>query len=378
MRRFIQWFGALLLSSVASLLQAHQLSTAYLVGEFSDTGIFTGQWQLRLYDLEQAIGIDTDADGKLRWQELKNRSEAVTEYLEKNIAFARASKNCSWVIESEWQVDTHFNEGYLVVPVRAQCALAGDITLNYNAFFNEDSQHKLLFTLTSHANAKNASGFTSNSPRILSDSSRSLTFNEKNGSRFATFKEFIAQGAVHIWVGFDHILFLISLLFSCVLIRRNNRWVANDNLRDIIINSTWIVTAFTLAHSLTLTATAMNWIHLPSRWVEVSIAITVALAALNNIFPLVLRLGWLTFCFGLIHGMGFAGALGELGLPADQQVVTVLAFNVGVELGQMVIVFLVLPLLIFARKFAGYIRYGVTGLSAVIVFVAVYWILQRL
>jgi hypothetical protein len=378
MRILFHFFMGAILSAFATLTQAHQLSTAYLVGEFSETGIFTGHWQLRLYDLEQAIGIDSDADGKLRWQELQNRSQAVTGYLQHHITFSRASKTCSLVIESEWQVDTHFNEGYLVVPVRAQCALAGDITLNYSAFFNEDSQHKLLFTLTSQTNPQNTSSVIGNGPRILSDASRSLTFNEKKGSRWVTFKEFVVQGAVHIWFGYDHILFLVSLLLSCVLIRRNNHWVANDKLRDIIINTTWIVTAFTLAHSVTLTATALNWIHLPSRWIEVSIAITVALAALNNIFPLVLRVGWLTFCFGLIHGMGFAGALGELCLPPDQQVVTVLAFNIGVELGQMVIVLIALPLLIFLRNVAGYVRYGVTGLSAVIVLVAIFWVLQRL
>ena len=377
MRNIIVSLSGFVFVVMSSLAHAHQLSTAYLSGEFNDVGVFTGQWQMRLYDVEQAIGIDSDGDGKLRWQELQNRSIAVNDYLQHNLHFTRAAKNCTLAIEPQWQIDTHFNEGYLVVPVRAQCALAGEIILHYSAFFNEDSQHKLLFSLgTGEANQNNT--HNSSSPRILSDSLRSLTIDEKNGSKFSTFKEFVAQGAVHIWIGFDHILFLISLLLSCVLIRRNNAWVANQNLRSIIVNTTWIVTAFTLAHSITLTATALHWLQLPSRWVEVSIAITVALAALNNIFPLVLRLGWLTFAFGLIHGMGFAGALGELGLPADQQLLTVLAFNVGVEIGQLAIVMAVLPLLIFLRQYAGYARYSMTGLSAVIVVVAIQWIAQRI
>ncbi len=372
MRKILIWISSFLLLVISELTQAHQLSTAYLTGEFNNTGVFVGQWQVRLYDLEQALGVDSDGDGKLRWQELQNRADVVTEYLQHNLQFIRDAKNCTLAVEANWQIDTHFNEGYLVLPVRAQCSLAGDVTIHYSAFFNEDSQHKLLFTLTNQAGAQN-----NNSPRILSDSVRSLTLSEKNGSKFATFKEFVAQGAVHIWMGFDHILFLVSLLLTCVLIRRNNQWVANNNIRDIVINTTWIVTAFTLAHSITLTATALNWIHLPSRWVEVSIAVTVALAALNNIFPLVVRLGWLTFGFGLLHGMGFAGALGELGLPSDQQFLTVLAFNIGVEIGQMAIVIVVLPLLIFARNYVSYVRYSMTGLSAVIVLVAIQWIIQR-
>lgn len=347
---------------------AHQLSTSYLNGGFDETGVFKGQWQVRLYDLEQAIGIDIDGDGQLRWQELQNRAGVVTQYLQTNLQFSRANKNCTLIIEEHWQIDTHFNEGYLVVPVRAQCAIQGEVTISYTAFFDIDSQHKLLFNLNNQKNS---------SPRILSDTTRSLSFNENNGSRFTTFKEFIAQGAVHIWIGFDHILFLFSLLLSCVLIRKHHYWEANPKINDVVIHTTWIVTAFTIAHSITLTATALNWIHLPSRWVEAGIAITVALAALNNIFPVVKRLGWLTFCFGLLHGMGFAGALGELGLPADQQALTVLAFNLGVEIGQMVIVLLLLPILIVLRRHYWYARYSMTGLSAIIVLIAVQWTIQR-
>lgn len=372
MNRLLSGIGIYCLWALSALSQAHQLSTAYLAGQFNETGIFSGQWQVRLYDLEQAMGVDTDGDGKLRWQEVQSRAEAITEYLQNNVQLTRATKACSLAIESEWKIDTHFNEGYLVVPVRAQCPLAGEVVIHYSAFFNEDSQHKLLFTLTSQSSAKN------NSPRILSDAVRTLSLSETAGSKLATFKEFVVQGVVHIWIGVDHILFLISLLLTAVLIRKDKQWEVNNNIRDIVVNTLWIVTAFTLAHSITLTATALNWIQLPSRWVEVSIAISVALVALNNIYPLVLRLGWLTFAFGLLHGMGFAGALGELGLPADQQFLTVLAFNLGVELGQMAIVLVVLPLLISIRNYSAYIPYGLKGLSIVIVLVAIQWIVQRI
>lgn len=373
MHKFYLVVSAFLLLAVSVCVQSHQLSTAYLTGQFNETGVFSGQWQVRLYDLEQAIGVDSDGDGKLRWLELQNRTDAVTEYLQANLQLARASQSCTLAIEENWKIDTHFNEGYLAVPVRAQCAIAGEISINYSAFFNEDNQHKLLFTLTNPSSEQN-----NNSLHILSDTVRSLTLNEKNGSQWATFKEFVVQGAVHIWIGYDHILFLLTLLLSSVLIRNHGQWLANNNRRDIILHATWIVTAFTIAHSITLTATALQWIQLPSRWVEVGIAVTVVLAALNNIFPVVQRLGWLTFGFGLLHGMGFAGALGELGLPQDQQFLTVLAFNLGVEFGQMAIVIVVLPLLILLRRYACYARYSMTGLSAVIVLVAVQWIFQRI
>lgn len=352
----------------AALVSAHQLSTAYANLQINEHGLITGEWQVRLYDLEQAIGVDIDGDGKLRWQELQTRADRVNQYLANQLLIDRGDSKCTLVLSNEWKIDSHFNESYLLVPLRAQCALAGAIRVNYNAFFKEDAEHKLLLNL--HSNAATSS-------RVLSDSQRNIDWDAASGSAWTTLSEFVYQGMVHIWIGIDHILFLLSLLLTCVLVRRDSQWFAQASVRRIVINATWIVTAFTLAHSITLSATALGLIHFSSRWVEVGIALSVFLVALNNIFPVVVRLGWLTFAFGLLHGMGFAGVLGELGLPADQQLLTVLAFNLGVEIGQMAIVLLLLPLFIVVRKYIWYARYALTGTSVVIAVVALQWVVER-
>lgn len=350
----------------------HQLSTAYLNGSLNDTGVLQAEWQLRLYDLEQTIGVDTNRDGTLLWGELQSRAADVNEYLENHLHITRGELTCPLLIEPEWQITEHFNEGYLVLQVRAQCPLAGDLYIRYNAFFAEDSEHKLLMSIVATADSTSHT-----SSRVLSNNQRLVTLRQDSGSVWLTINEFVVQGVIHIWKGLDHILFLLSLLLTCVLTRRNNHWVGKRSVRDIVINAIWIVTAFTLAHSITLTATALGWINFPSRWVEVGIAASVAIAALNNIFPVVIRLGWLTFAFGLLHGMGFAGVLGDLGVPADQKVLTVLAFNIGVEIGQMVIVVAVLPVLIFVRNSIWYSRYSLIGASVVITLVALQWVLER-
>lgn len=349
-------------------VSAHQLSTAYATLQINSQGLVSGEWQVRLYDLEQAIGLDVNGDGTLRWQELQARAEVVQQYLSNQLQIHRGNSPCSLALGEEWQIDSHFNESYLLVPVRAQCALAGAIVIRYHAFFNENTEHKLLLTLNS---------VTANSNRVLSEKQQDVEWNVTAGDPWRTFTEFMYQGMVHIWIGIDHILFLLSLLLVSVLVRRNGRWVADGDLRRILVNTTWIVTAFTLAHSITLSATALGLIHFSSRWVEVGIALSVMLVALNNIYPLIVRLGWLTFAFGLLHGMGFAGVLGELGLPADQQFLTVLAFNLGVEVGQMTIVLLLLPLLIFFRKQLWYARYALTGTSAVVALIALQWVVER-
>lgn len=349
-------------------VRAHQLSTAYAALHVNSQGLVSGEWQVRLFDLEQAVGVDVNGDGNLRWGELQARAQVVQQYLFEQLQIHRGNSICSLVVADEWKIDSHFNESYLLVPVRAQCALAGDVVIHYRAFFNENTEHKLLLTLNSD---------TAQSSRVLSEAQPEIIWNVSAGDPWQTFYEFVYQGMVHIWIGIDHILFLLSLLLVSVLIRRNGRWVANHDLRKILINTTWIVTAFTLAHSITLSATALGLIHFSSRWVEVGIALSVMLVALNNIYPLVVRLGWLTFAFGLLHGMGFAGVLGELGLPADQQILTVLAFNLGVEVGQMAIVLLLLPLFIFLRNQLWYARYALTGISIIIAFIALQWVIER-
>jgi hypothetical protein len=352
----------------STLVSAHQLSTAYANLQINDQGLITGEWQVRLYDLEQAIGVDTNGDGKLRWQELQTRADSVNHYLANQLSIHRGENQCTLVLSDEWKIDSHFNESYLLIPLRAQCALAGALQIHYSAFFKEDAEHKLLLNLQSKEVT---------SSRVLGDNQREINWDVANGDTWATLGEFIYQGMVHIWIGIDHILFLLSLLLTCVLVRRGNQWFAQTSIKRIVINTTWIVTAFTLAHSITLSATALGLFQFSSQWVEVGIAISVVLVALNNIYPLVTRLGWLTFGFGLLHGMGFAGVLGELGLPADQQLLTVLAFNLGVEIGQMAIVLLLLPLFIFVRKQIWYARYALTGTSIVIALVALQWVVER-
>lgn len=368
MRIFTLIFLTAALHFSALNVAAHQLSTAYANLAINSKGIISGEWQVRLYDLEQAIGVDVDGDGKLRWQELQARASSVNQYLVSHLQFSRGNKPCALVINDSWKIDAHFNEAYLLVPVHAQCALAGDIGVQYSAFFNEDSDHKLLLNLA---------GNTATSSRVLSDAQRNINWNAQSGSVADTFFEFVYQGILHIWIGIDHILFLVSLLLTCVLVRRGKQWFAQTSVKRIVITTTWIVTAFTLAHSITLTATAFELLHFSSRWIEVGIAISVLLVALNNIFPVVVRLGWVTFGFGLLHGMGFAGVLGELGLPSDQQLLTVLAFNLGVEVGQMAIVLALLPIFIAVRKKLWYARYALTGTSIVIALVALQWIVER-
>lgn len=164
--------------------------------------------------------------------------------------------------------------------------------------------------------------------------------------------------------GFDHILFIIAL---CLL---------NTKIKPML----WQATAFTVAHSITLALSMKNIFVLPSPIVEPIIALSIVFVAVENIFISQLKT-WriiLVFLFGLIHGMGFASSLNEIGLPNGKFLTSILSFNVGVELGQMAMIAAAFFTLIFPFKNKPWYRKRIVyGLSACIALVAAYWVVER-
>ncbi len=347
---------------------AHSLSTAYLRGGVDGEGVLRGEWQLRLYDLHRTLGLDANEDGQLLWGELRARSDAVQRYLAEQWRTTRGGQPCALWVDPDWQVTERSGEGYLIVPLRADCAGAGDLMLNYEAFFATDTAHKLLVNL--RVGEADFSGVITAEQRYLQI--------DAGANVWRTGLEFGRQGVIHIWLGFDHLLFLMTLLSCGVLSRVRGRWAPQGDMSRAVGATVWTVTAFTLAHSITLIATGLGWLMVPGQWVEVGIAASAIIAALNNIVPVVSRVGFLAFGFGLLHGMGFAGALGELGMPAGQRVFALFAFNIGVEVGQLAIVLLILPVLLALRKKPWYPRLGLPLASAIFAAVASYWMWLRI
>lgn len=358
-------FGFSLLWLFSASGQAHQLSTAYLTLDSQDKQQFSGSWQVPVSDLEQAIAFDIDKDGQLAWYEIKAKRIAINSYIQTYIGASITDSDCTIKSDGAMKVDSHFNQPYLVLPLTLSCPAQGIFTLNYTGLFALDANHKAIVTVNDQT-------------RVISAAQTTQAFDFTTSSYLETFTQYVYQGVLHIWMGLDHILFLIALLLTCVLVRKNNKWQGIESKVAIFKHTAWIVTAFTLAHSITLTATAMQLVSANSRWVELGIAISVLFAALNNIWPLIVRLGWVTFAFGLLHGMGFASVLGELGLSSDYQLLSVLAFNLGVEIGQLAILVVALPLLIWARNHSWYQKWAMPAGSIAIALIAVQWSVERI
>jgi len=200
------------------------------------------------------------------------------------------------------------------------------------------------------------------------------------------FVAMIGLGRHHIFIGLDHILFLVALLLPAVVRRHREQgelastaaWQPVDSFKDAFLYILKIVTLFTIAHSITLSLAALGYINLSSRIVESIIAASIALAAYHNIRPLINRgESIIAFIFGLFHGMGFASVLGEKGLSNEFMTLSLFGFNVGVEFGQILIILIIFPILFLLRKTSFYPKLIFWG-SILLIIIAFYWVFERL
>lgn len=188
----------------------------------------------------------------------------------------------------------------------------------------------------------------------------------------------VILGAEHIEIGSDHILFVVALLLPSVLVfSKLAGWQPSASFRSSLWRVLKIVTMFTIAHTITLTLGGLGIVEFSPVLVETIIAASIILAALHNIRPVLMNKEWIiAFVFGLFHGFGFAGLLGDLGLTQSRQFVSLLGFNLGIELGQATIILMVFPALFIARRTRAYVPAMHAG-SVVLIAVASAWVLDR-
>jgi hypothetical protein len=358
-------FAAVLL---AAPVWAHKPSDSYLSLDVEQRQV-RGQWDIALRDLDMAIGLDGDGNGELTWDEVRSRQEAIAAYALSRLRLASAGAPCALRM-GDMLLDKHSDGAYAVLRFTGSCgAEVAALELDYRLLFDIDPQHKGLLQLRHGGDTSTA---------IFTPDSAHQVLRVAGASPLRQFGDYVRHGIWHIWVGFDHILFLLSLLLPAVLVYRHGRWAGRDTFRAAAFDVLKIVTAFTLAHSITLTLATMGVVTLPSRLVESAIAASVVLAALNNLWPLFHgRRALVAFAFGLIHGFGFASVLLDLGLPKASLLLSLVGFNVGVEIGQVAIVLLFLPLAFLARNTSLY-RKGMLGAgSSLIVVLALVWLVER-
>lgn len=362
--------GVLLLASTAAL--AHTQSTAHV--DIQSTGT-TGQMQvevdLALRDLALTLPLDANRDDLVTWGELTAVRNQLEARVLDGLRLRTAAGDC--VLSPQSLTTRRYDEGtYATLQLQAECpgietAQSGAMEVAYDLLFDGDPGHRALITVHGNGNASTA---------VAHADRRVVSIPLQGTHQFATF---LREGVHHILIGYDHLAFVFSLLLTAPLVRRERKWERRTSFRESLLHVLGIVTAFTVAHSVTLGLAAFGWVTPVSRYVEAAIAASVLLAALNNLRPVLLSRLWVAgFVFGLIHGFGFAGALRELGLPEGAGLVALFGFNLGVELGQVLVVALVLPILFLCGRYAWYHRVALPAASLAIAGVACYWLLERI
>ena len=250
------------------------------------------------------------------------------------------------------------------------------LEVGFPVFFEVNPDHRNLVVIE-HDWSTGTFNAESNVALILSPASPRQSLSLASRSTLRGFLAFIRLGTWHIWNGIDHILFLLTLILPSVLRRRRGEWEPVPTFRSALGNVLVIVTCFTVAHTITLSLAALGVVRLPERLVEAVIALSIAAAALYNLFPRAKVREWMiALAFGLFHGFGFATVLGEIDIERKYLVLSLLGFNLGVELGQVAVICLIVPLLFLLRMRRAYVpmlRYA----SVLMVAVALLWFAQR-
>ena len=357
---------------IAMPVLAHKQSDSYLALSVEGNSV-EGRWDIALRDLDFVIGLDADANGELTWGETRRRAEAIREYAFSHLIVrgvdAANTRRCE-LAPGRLLIDEHVDGAYAVLFFEGACApTPRRLQIDYSLLEGVDPNHRGLLELRSNGMAQS---------HVLTNDGSRVAFDTLSPNRWRQFRSFVTEGIRHIWLGFDHLLFLMTLLLPSVVSRHGRQWHARNGLRESAVDILKVVTAFTLAHSLTLSLATLEIIAVPSRIVESLIALTVLVGALNILFPVVQGGRWaLALAFGLIHGLGFASVLSDLRLKSTHLLEALIGFNVGVELGQLAIVLVLMPAAFLIRASTFYRRILLPGGAALIGILAVYWMLAR-
>ena len=410
--------GLLVLAAAAA--QAHKSSDAYLF--FDQQADRTSlRWDIALRDLDNALALDADGNRELTWGEVRAAWPRIDALALQSLAVP----DCTFVVEGH-ALEQRNDGVYAALQLSAPCRMPARAVLRYSLFADIDTTHR---GIVRHTVAGGAATLRMLVPMAMSVAPQAApvaapaadppgaspvgpTDAPPAAPLFAPpaappaavssapaaavaaaavvaagapadthASSFINEGVHHIVTGYDHLLFLLCLLLPSVLRRTPGQppgWQAVVGWRDALLPVAKTVTLFTLAHSVTLALAALGWVRLASSFVEPAIAATIMLAAFDNLRPLLLRWrGAVAFGFGLIHGFGFAGVLGELDLPPAQFGWALFQFNLGLELGQLALVLMVVPLLFWLRHQAAYVPVVLRAGSAAALLMAALWLVER-
>lgn len=350
---------------------AHQPSRAYItVDALADAQSLRVQWDVALRDLDMVLDLDGNLDGKLTWGEVRQRQAAIASYLPGFLSIQPVDPDqptgrpctANRVSSTTGQLVRRNDGVFMRHAYRFDCASpSAGWQVHYDLFREFDPNHHVVIS----AAAQLQTLTTGESTRV----GQSV---EANQNAMISAAGFFRSGMHHVLIGWDHLAFLAVLMVGVL---------GHAAMRGSRTSPAWqtmllAITAFTLAHSITLSLAVTGWLNLPSAPVEIAIAASIVLAGLANLLPGRQFPAYLAFLFGLVHGLGFASVMEQTGASGMVLLRALAGFNLGVEAGQLLFVAAVYPLLrlicrgMSARPFTRFASIGLAALGMV-------WLLER-
>ncbi|MDL0432845.1 HupE/UreJ family protein [Marinobacter sp. TBZ242] len=355
----------LLLLLFSAVAWAHKASDSFIYVDQDQSAL---RIDVALRDLALVLPLDRNGDRKLSGSELRANRDRITRWTEQGITLSNASGACR-MTGQQWGLASHSDGPYAAASYHIDCPDgSAPEKLEYNLLFAQDPLHRGLVSL--ETGEISAVGVLGPDRRMFS-----LTAEAAPGN-LALFGTFVNEGIIHLLIGLDHILFLLVLMLPATLRKQTDTEQAGFKRR--LTELAGIVTAFTVAHSITLVLAALEIVRLPIAWVEAVIALSIAVAAINVKWPILGEKTWkLAFGFGLIHGFGFASVLGDLTSGVSQTVTALAGFNIGVELGQLGLLVVLFPLFYLWGKTRHYGRAAVPVMLIAVGAISLYWVAER-
>ena len=347
---------------------AHAVSTSFVsVHAAGDTAPVAVRWDIALQDLVWTVFIDADVDGVATWGEIQAAEPAISSAVLEQITLERGGVACRLRVH-DFALAKRLEQNFLSIALEADCPKPGALHVGGPLFMSGDASQRVLLSAT-HGPAALQGVITPDSGGWTEPATMSA---------WRSFVRFVREGVWHVWIGYDHIAFVLLLLLPAVLRSVDGRWREATGLRPVARDIVTIITAFTISHSITLALAVTGTVKLPGRPIEIAIAASIAAAALLNLFPRYAR--WrlaLAFGFGFVHGFGFASALAEIDAAGVRLLPLLEGFNIGVEVAQLSIVAVVLPLIYAARGTRWYAAGALPLGSAALGAAGLVWLVQR-
>ncbi|MEM8846115.1 MAG: HupE/UreJ family protein [Bacteroidota bacterium] len=371
---------------------SHHPDNSLVYLKIYETNGIEGRFDINVNELNEFLGLDLDKHPSI--EQIRKYEKEIKAYLLSTARFSSVYGNHPIVFTDELDtIKTEFGSFVLLFfKLENSTLIPDELDVTFKSFIEEDPRHENLLGIEYNWKA----GLINNERLIAlvftkSEMSKNLSLTER--SIWKGFKEMVRQGMLHIWIGLDHILFLLALMLPSVVRRvmknsedeelgspensKVSQWRPVTNFKSAFLYILKIVTFFTIAHTITLSLASLQIIKLPSQIVESVIALSIGLAAYHNIRPIFKGKDWLiAFVFGLFHGFGFASVLGDLGIGGEFLTLTLLGFNIGVEIGQIVIIAFIFPVLFLIRKSKLYPKFLVV-VSIFLIVASLYWMVER-